>query len=167
MAKTFEPIASTTISSSVALYRFTLIPQSFTDLVLVTVGESTRTDNGRGLRMQFNLDADSNYSYTYLYGYSSTVATERLPDLNWVEGQALSQSGYGPSISIANIMSYSNTNVFKTVLSTVNNQQSATVVGRAVSMWRSTSAISTIDVFVGLNQIAAGTTISLYGVRSA
>ena len=40
MASTYEPIATTVISGSPTSYTFSLIPQTFTDLVLIFNGKS-------------------------------------------------------------------------------------------------------------------------------
>jgi len=66
--------------------------------------------------------------------------------------------------TIFNIMNYSNTTTYKTVLMRDNN--SAGNVTAAVMLWQSTSAINYIELFI-TNNFVAGSTFTLYGIKAA
>ena len=60
MARTYEPIASTTLVSDGTI-SFSSIPATFTDLILTFVGLSDRTaDNAEALKLTINADTGSN-----------------------------------------------------------------------------------------------------------
>jgi len=75
------------------------------------------------------------------------------------------RSGYGDVVNVARFMSYANTNVYKTVLMSSDNPNN--LVLRTVGLWRSTSAITEIQVLVALDQLKAGYTFSLYGIKAS
>ena len=63
-------------------------------------------------------------------------------------------------------MNYSNTTTFKTKLSKVTIPASSIV--QDVSLWRNTSAITSITVIVpAANNWIAGSTFTLYGIKAA
>ena len=168
MAATYEPIESVTLTSDVAGVTFDAIAPDWTDLVLVITGESTRTDSSRGGGIRVgsgSLDEGSNYSVTTLQGNGSAATSYRTPNYDRLLGLEFGRYGYGDVVNIAHFMSYASTNNYKTVLMSSANANN--LVLRTVGLWRSSSAITHIQVLVGLNELAAGTTLSLFGIKAA
>ena len=74
----------------------------------------------------------------------------------------------GGSVQILQLMNYSNTTTYKTILSRTN--AAANGVDATVGLWRSTSAITSIEI--GKNSGMSGTfqigsTFTLYGIKAA
>lgn len=165
MALTYEPISTNTVSgTSTSSITFSSIPSTYTDLVVVTnFGLSA---NLYGLRIRFNGDTASNYSDTLLYGDGSSAASARDTSATSITTSAV---GLNPNVLnynfICNIQNYSNTSTFKTALVRANAADRETVA--CVGLWRSTSAINSVNVFVGSGYILSGSTFTLYGIKSA
>jgi hypothetical protein len=66
--------------------------------------------------------------------------------------------------SIINIQNYSNSTTYKTVLARSNN--AATGTDATVALWRSTSAITSIDYYLNSGSWATGSTFTLYGIKA-
>jgi hypothetical protein len=167
MPRTYEAITSTTLGSDTATVTFSSISGSFTDLVLVMAlrGASAGTDYDAWFR--FNGDTSTNYSRTVLYGDGSIAGSLRNSNM---------ANAYGPyppgngatanlfSVDVVHFMSYSNTNVFKTYMNR-SNYRSGVIAN--VGLWRSTSAITSIQIGMDGSSIKAGSTMSLYGIKAA
>lgn len=159
MPATYEPIASVTLGSATNSLSFTNIPGTYTDLVLTI--NNVDTVEGSGKRIRFNGDSAGNYSRTFVYGTGSSVASGRDSNQANVE-MPTSTTRYTERVQI---MSYANTNVFKTIL--YEFAMPSYLIGRMVSLWRSTSAITSLEVSSGGVNFAAGSTWSLYGIKAA
>ncbi len=162
MAATYEPIATTTLGSAAASYVFSSIPSTYTDLVCVVSGSiASTTDNSIYFRL--NGDSSALYSTTRVSGDGSSAASYRD------SGATGSFFGFIGSTVIATnilqVMNYANTTTFKTVLSRGNNTAANT--GAFVSLYRSTSAISSLTIYNPSVNLAAGMTLSLYGIKAA
>jgi hypothetical protein len=167
MPRTYEPIASTTLGSDAATYTFSSVPSTYTDLILVAVANNaTATIYGLRLRVgNGSADSGSNYSCTILYGDGSSAVSERYSSQTAMfVGNTATTSG-SPAMSVIHIMSYANTNVFKTALNA--GALAASNVNRNVNLWRSTSAIDTLTVFSSTGDLKSGSTFALYGVKAA
>ena len=164
MARTYEPIASTTLGSAAASYEFTSIPGTFTDLVLVVFAAVSSGTYSEDTTLRFNGDTGNNYSYTNLEGTGSAAQSYRRSSYPYISEIFLGDSGT-PSPAIIHIMSYANTNVNKTVL--ITSSKSAFRVGRGVGLWRNTAAITSIKVEPYLANLESGATLSLYGIKAA
>ena len=164
MAATYEPIATTTLGSAQGSVTFSNISQDFTDLILI-INAGNASGAERDCLMRFNSDTGSNYSATYLYGTGSSAATGR--NVNTTQGSA----GYPLrptliSTLITQIQNYSNTTTYKTWLSRGNGADS--MVHSMVSLWRSTSAITSLEVFPSsAANFLSGSTFTLYGIKAA
>jgi len=166
MAATYEPIATTTLTTSTATVSFTSISGSFTDLIMVANIAQASGDNA--LRFRFNDDSGTNYSVTYLKGNGSTASSSRLSSITSgymdTSGSLTIEANY-----ILQIMNYSNSTTYKTALDRGNRASYGTDVG--VNLWRSTSAITKITLALGgsfpNNNFASGSTFTLYGIASA
>lgn len=163
MATTYEPIATTTLGSAQSSVTFSSISGSYTDLVLVVNGEVSTSQQ---IALQFNSDTGSNYSSTALYGDGSSGASARNTSTTSMVG------GFGwfangtRATSIINIQNYSNTTTNKTAIGRGN--LSSSYVHAGVGLWRNTSAITSITMFVfGGYNWNSGTTFNLYGIKAA
>lgn len=172
MPATYEPIASQTLGSDSASVEFSSISGAYTDLRLVVVGRTSHTsDNSEALAIRLNSDSGSNYSSTRLQGNGSTATSDRTTSQSYMFCARINpshNSNTSPSTAILDFMTYSNTNVFKTVLAASATSAEQVSVDRSVALWRSTNAITTITLTSarGAN-FKSGTTFSLYGVKAA
>lgn len=167
---TYEPIATSTLSSAQAGITFSSIPSTYTDLRLILFVNTSST-NGKGVVFRFNSDTATNYSMTNIYGDGTSVASNRSSnsDYGWM-GYNTSIWTTQPALWIMDIFSYAgSTN--KTVLCTGSADRSgAGAVERNVNLWRSTAAINTIRVSLytdGSANMNAGTRATLYGIKNS
>jgi hypothetical protein len=167
MARTYEKIVSTTLGSAAADVTFNSINSTYTDLVLVSSILGV-TSQSYSPRVRFNSDTTSNYSVTYMYGTGSTTGTGRGSDASFAYiGHLIGYPVTGsPMTIITQIQNYSNTNVYKTLVSRSNNIN--TDIDAIVGMWRSNSAITSINIaFQSGTNFQAGSTFSIYGIKKA
>ena len=165
MTATYEKIATTTLGSAQNTITFTSISGSYTDLIIVTniLGVNT---TGYAAGLQFNSDTGSNYSTTNLYGTGSSVASTRASSQT-VMYNLSTDLGFNNSVSnaIIQIMNYSNTTTNKTVLTRWNQADRGTMAN--VGLWRSTSAITSIDIkLFSTYTFNSGSTFTLYGIKA-
>jgi hypothetical protein len=157
---TYVALRTTTVSSTTPSVTIDLTGISgYTDLVLVMSGTTgSLTDS----YCRVNGDTGSNYSYTRLYGTGTVTGSDRLQ--NQTE---LKAGDFGTSLNshIVHFMDYANTTTNKTILFDTKNPSSS-VIGM-VGLWRSTSAITSITLFVSGTNFAVGSTFSLYGITAA
>ena len=161
---TYTPIATTTLGSAASSYTFTSIPSTYTDLVIIAQVKGTSASNY--LNVRFNSDTGTNYSRTTLSGNGSTVTSERRSNQDKIntDYNEVIEANFN-YISILNIMNYSNTTTYKTMLNRANN--AATGAGATVSLWRSTAAITSVTLLANNNTFDVGTNFTLYGIAAA
>jgi len=162
MTATYEKIATTTLGSATATVNFNSITASYTDLIFVW---NIKQDTDSTVYMRFNGDTNANYSTTGLFGSGSSASSQRLSDNSngiWFRSELISGSNFNPIIYQFN--NYSNTNVYKTAISRANN--AGEMVGATVGLWRSTSAISSIEIWQGGTGFSSGSTFTLYGIKA-
>lgn len=162
MPATYEPIATTTLSSTSATVTFSTISGAYTDLILVA--DFSVSAGGDNL-VRFNSDTGSNYSVTVLAGTGSATGS----------GRSSSQTSYNPNwnsdqtsqriIITHQIQNYSNSTTYKTLLTRLNNASNQTVA--SVGLWRSTSAITSIDLLRTTGSYNSGSTFTIYGIKAA
>lgn len=161
--KTYEPIATTTLTSAQTGVTFSSISGSYTDLVLVANVKVTGQP-GRNATVQFNSDTGSNYSFSAVYGDGSSASSFRVSTISYGR---LANFGTGIGNAIAQFQNYSNTTTYKTWLSRSND--GGVGVLAFANLWRNTAAISTIALsnFGNSLNIASGSTFTLYGIKAA
>ena len=165
MPSTYEPIATTTLGSAASTITFSSIPATYTDLVVV----GTQLGNYIELRMNGTSGSSTAYSRTTLGGDGTSALSQRSSSTSGVE--ITTYSGFNdttnPKFFRINIFSYAgSTN--KTVLSEAGIDRNGTGgVDRTVGLYRSTSAITSIELFAGTNGWASGSTATLYGIKNA
>jgi hypothetical protein len=164
MAITYEPIATTTLSSAAADITFSSISGAYTDLRLIFEGKAVSA--GQDIYCQVNGDTASNYSHTRFIGDGSTATSSRgtsLAYMRFSDGGS-PQTGYA-SLTKVDFMNYSNTTTYKTAINRADNANRG--MDAVVNLWRSTAAITSIKFYISSGNIASGATATLYGIKSA
>ena len=165
---TYQAIATQTLGSAAASVTFSSITGTYTDLVLVSAGVSSSSNNDL---LQFNGDTGSNYSWTALAAYGSGAS----PNPDSFRGTSTS------SISAANgstiqhnkmfqIQNYSNTTTYKTTLVQWSASLNSSYAGGSVfnvGLWRNTAAITSITLSRAAGDYNTGSTFTLYGIKAA
>jgi hypothetical protein len=167
MASTYTPIQTYTLSSD-NTFTFSSIPTSYTDLILV-VNNAQSVSATPGVSLRFNGDSGTNYSGTYLEGNGSSATSTRLPNQTYfVSGNNAGLSTSNPALIIFQIMNYSNTTTYKTILTRyAQTNGAAPGVTASIGLWRNTSAITSINVTAQNTNLVAGTVATLYGILAA
>ena len=155
---TYTALANITLGSSASSVSFSSIPASFRDLVLVVAGTNTASGH---LNIRYNGDTGSNYSRVVMEAnapngarsFSATESALFVFVMTTTQGNLVHQ-----------VMDYSATDKHKTSLSREN--RSSDQVSATAGRWANTAAITSMTATVDANQMATGTTLSLYGIAS-
>lgn len=159
--KTYEPIATTTVTSAVSNVTFSSIPSTYTDLVLVVNPLST-SSAGVDIYMQFNSDTNTNYSVTFVYGNGSSSTSGRTTNATQLR-LAYNGTNDNPMLRY-NIMNYSNSTTRKVIVG--GDDAASNVTAMSTGIWRSTAAISSIKLYASSGNITGGT-FTIYGITAA
>jgi hypothetical protein len=164
MPVTYDPIATQTLASPAASVSFSSISGTYTDLVIVISAQGA-SGASSAINAYFNADTASNYSYIQLSGDGSSAgSSENINSTRMRIGWSAVSSAFGTTIY--HIQNYSNTTTNKTSISRIND--SASITGAVVNLWRSTAAVTGITM--NLNSAAnfnTGSTFTLYGIKAA
>lgn len=176
MPATYENISTTTLSSQSNSTTFSNISGNYTDLILV--GHFGVTGSGSSVLLKVGngtIDTGSNYSESAMGAggaSGNTLVVERnaargdIPMFTNIHG--FHNTGISNSF-IIHFMNYSNTSTYKYVLIRTANGGGSSYPGTAigVGLWRSSSAINTIQLLGGSTDFQANSTFTLYGVKGA
>jgi hypothetical protein len=170
MATTYEPIATTTLGSAASSVSFSSINSAYTDLrIIFNVIASV---NPSGTRIQFNSDTATNYSVTILEGDGATASSTGKSNQTFIWGSyVVKPDTTTPALMIVDIFNYAGSTNKTSLISVAADKNGAADSGVdcIVGLWRSTSAITSINLFTasGANNYAAGSTATLYGILKA
>lgn len=171
LPSTYTPIASQVITGSTTMsVAFNNIPQNYTDLKVIVNTGYTFTD--AVMYLEFNGSSAAVYSGTDLNGTGSSATSGRMTNATY-----FGNAGWYPypndatvlGTGIYDIMNYSNSTTFKSLLMRLNNTVSGSS-GLRVGLFRSTSPITALRFFLGTYQnpyFTVGATFTLYGIKAA
>ena len=162
---TYEPLATTTLSSAQSSVTFSSISGSYTDLVLVFDGLTTAASDAIGFQIKVNGASGTLQSYTRLQGNGTTASSSRAQDGD----PAVGVVGNSERTNIiAHIMNYSNSTTYKTIISRYNSNDAGDGrTGAYVNLTRATTAITSLLVDLSTGSFASGSTFTLYGITAA
>ena len=169
MATTYEKIATTTLGAGAFDFTLNSIPATYTDLRLVIVGKG---DGGEIYPEGYlnGVTTGSLYSNTLLQGNGASATSGRNSNANRLNlGAPQYPNNTNFTFITVDLFSYAGS-TFKTLLTTVSTDKNGTGgVARTVSLFRSTSAITSITITDGGAAVgwATGTTATLYGILKA
>jgi hypothetical protein len=158
----YEVISTQTLGTAAATVTFSSIPQTYTDLVLITNGVQSANQY---VAIRFNGDTASNYSQTRLYGDGSTATSDRQTSATF--GRLSVGDPTNRFAIIASIFNYTNATTYKTWLSRTNIANN--YVGAVAGLWRITPvAITSLAVLTTTaDTFSVGSTFTLYGVKAS
>jgi len=163
---TYDLIASQTLGSAASSITFSSIAANWTDLRLVVV---CQTGTSATAWIRYNGDTGSNYSNTYMEGNGSTATSSKDTNNTFIYvGEYTFVPTSNPGLYTIDIFSYAGS-TYKTLLSTASlDANGSGGVERAVGLWRSTSAITSVTFQLGGGAtMNSGATASLYGIKAA
>lgn len=170
MPSTYTPIASTTASGGETAITFSGIPSTYTDIVAV-LNVWTTAATGNSGSFTVNGDSGTNYTLTYAYANGSASASGRTTNFNrGIIGYFVTPGTTPGFPCVVNFQNYANTSIFKTVLYRANAISTTTSYPgpeMGVNLWRNTNAITSISFGCDGAAFAAGSMISLYGIKAA
>ena len=166
MPATYEPIATTTLSSTATTIEFTSIPSTYTDLVIVFVGTSA---NSSYFTFRFNSVSTSSYGQLMITGDGSGVGNNKYQNQTELQSPSLAMTST-PQFFKLDIFNYAG-NTRKSVLYTCSADNNGSgLVGMLLGIFDSTSAITSIQLnasYASPNSFSSGTTATLYGILKA
>ena len=164
MPNTYVALETVTLTSPVSSVTFNVSGLPYTDLVIVAQAKSSTAGSSvNSYRMRFNGLSTALYSNTSIQPSGSSSSSTRDTNSSEMYVGLLNQTSANPESSIIHIMNYANTNVFKTVLA--RGASTAGSVNAIVGLWRSTAAITSIELFMTSATLTG--TFSLYGIANA
>ena len=163
---TYVALATTTTTTSTASVTFSSISGAYTDLVLIA---NYGSDADGYISLQLNGDTTvANYSGTWLAGNGASASSGRYTGANGGLWLSMVNTVGSPikTISKFEIMNYSNSTTYKTVLA--RNSMADTWAGAQVGLWRNTAAITSILItLISGVTYPSGCTFTLYGIAAA
>ena len=170
MTATYEKIQSIVVSNNTTItIDFTSIPQSYTDLVIV--GNFGCAVHSNRAPIRINNDTSNNYSTVHLRGNGSTSFSGQTANISSgfiFDNIAIPTAFDGNCMLMFN--NYYNTTTYKTFICRYNSPSSGT--GVSVNLWRSTQAISSIQIVAGsgggpgTNYWLINSDFTLYGIKA-
>ena len=169
-AGAFDLLETTTLTSSASSVTFSGLG-SYSDykhLQIRAVGRGDRSSSLADLWLRFNTDSGSNYAYHRLYGNGSSIGSsantsQTKIQTGYVTGSTFTSGGFATVIT--DILDFSSASKNTTIrsmsgLAGTNNQ-----VVLFSGLWNNTSAVTSIELLPEVNNLVAGTRISLMGIK--
>jgi hypothetical protein len=166
MTVTYESLQTTTLGSNQATVEFTSISQAYSDLIISCAVKIT----AGGMAVRPNSNSSSIYSGTYFNSNGTNATSSRLTtgELGgtgiYLLNGSVSTSEF--TTVVYQINGYSNTTHTKQFLIQYGNTITTGFAGVSAGFFNSTAAISSLLFNLdGGGNFAAGTTITLYGIK--
>lgn len=172
-AGVYDFIATSTLGSSASTITFTALPQTYTRLQIRC--HLIPTTNATSASLYFNNDLTSgNYgageAYAVYngsaYGNVALAYANSFPFLGTSQGIFTTYGG----VSVIDIEQYTNTSAYTTYnafsgFTYTSAESYKSEIGRYYGIWKDTSAVTRLDFTISSGQYAAGSYISIYGVK--
>ena len=161
----YDALASVTLSTAASTISFSGIPQDYKHLQLRLSAYSTANDcNG----LEYYNDADGS-PYTRHAFYAGASSPGAFSQVSTSAAQSIDYFNYStaPSVRISDYLDYSSDSKYKTIRHFWGREYNSTtsVVGMQTTLWSSLDGIQKINLSLSGGSYAAGTKVSLYGVR--
>jgi hypothetical protein len=166
---TYSTIATQTLGSAASSVTFSSIPQTFTDLILVSNQFYVSTGGDRSASFQVgngSVNTGSNYGWTFLDTYPGTISSGNSNNSTFgLHSYTASIPTTIPLTCTMQLMNYSSTATNKSFLHRFS--ASNTITGAYINIWQQTTAINIITITAGGADFATGSSFTLYGIAAA
>jgi len=155
-------------AASQASIEFISIPQTYTDLVLLYSGRSTRAAGGDDLYIRFN-GLSTNLSSRALYGSGSAAASFSDASVAYV-GYFTGDTGTASVFSNGSIYIPNYTaSVAKSISGDAVNENNSTAATQSLNagLWNATAAITQINIYALNGNWKQYSSASLYGIKNS
>jgi len=168
MPATFTLISSVTVGSGgAANIEFTSIPQTYTDLILLT---SLRDDAGSFTgQVTFN-NSTTSYSNRYLRGNGASATSAGGSVTTYIESFSVGSTFTANTFSnnYVYIPNYTSSNNKSVSVDGVTENNATTAYGEILAgLWSNSAAITEIDIAAGAGSFVQHSTAYLYGISSS
>lgn len=164
---TYEPIATQTLGSNATTITFSSIGSGYTDLRLSLVGSVTSVSTQYYLRFN-GVSSGFPYSGTYIGGDGSSASSTRYTNSNEIPINGINTGGTTtPHFFLVDVFSYAGSTKKTCLIEISHDRNGSGYVERAVGLWNSTAAITSVTITVNTGNMATGTTATLYGIKNA
>jgi hypothetical protein len=167
-----EKLAQTTVTGSVAAsISFPSIPQTHTDLWLVFSGRGDVAAVATNLKFRLNNDSGNNYNDQQIYAAATTVTGAE--DISAAQAHAGVLAGASAASGVASMLDLLIPNyvggTFHKAYRSVSADNRGVASGAHLALtttglYRSTTAITRLDIFPSSGNFAIGTVATLYGI---
>jgi len=164
----FELISTTILASTTGTVTFSSIPSTYKHLQIRMTDRQTGPNGMVSAAVRFNSDSASNYAWHRLYGNGSSVTSNAGSSQSDFIISGIPAGNETANVwagAVVDILDYALTSKFKTVRTFSGAVGSGKEIYLSSGLWRSTSAITNIDINVQSTAHAIGSRFSLYGVK--
>ena len=164
VTNSYESIATATLSSA-GTVSFTSIPSTFKHLQIRFKANNTTAANYK-ISLRFNSDSGSNYNWHWLAGDGSAASAGANDENTAMRLVKANYSTTNWTVGVIDLLDYANENKFKTgkALGGWDSNGGGTVE-LSSGLWRSTAAITQINIAPYAGNYEAGSTFALYGIK--
>lgn len=173
------PISAVTLTTNTSSISFSNIPQTYTHLELRYILKGSTSASGDFTIIRVNGDGDINNYVTYHFTNATGSAISNGGQLTGVEAGVRmgnitttmgSYSSTNYATGIISIFDYKNTNK-TTIIKTVNgyNNDAGSAGGMSIftGLYLPTTAVTSFTISPNTNNLAVGSSVSLYGIKGA
>lgn len=169
-APTYELIQTYTLASA-GSFTFSSIPQTYTDLVLIT---KVKSNGGSGCDIACQINGQTGNIYYDSYwsqpgGGGTKITTRSAVQARWIlEYNGSASSTLGDQVNIHYFNNYTNTNLLRTSIGYAGRWNgTGGGVDMVTHMMSYSSALNSIYLFGDVDTLGIGSTASLYGIKGA
>lgn len=156
--------------SGTGVVTFNSIAATYRDLVIVVRGRGTNASTSVNVRMTFNNDTAGNYDRQRLTGNNATASAAASMAQAFIDTGDIAANSATASVASGQtieVLDYRGTTFQKVAHSTSAHKVGTTTADVVMEVrsgfWRSTSAITRVDLTLSAGNWASGSVVSLYG----
>jgi hypothetical protein len=175
LAGDYQSIATTTVGvGGAATITFSSIPSTYSNLQIRGISRvSSGATSSNDILIRFNSDTAANYSIHYLFGSGAAASAAGTTSTTYSYATRASTPRNGSTANafgsfVVDIFDYANSNKFKTVrgFAGIDTNDTNGIVSLASGNWRSTTAITRIDLTDELGgNFSQYSSFALYGIK--